>query len=155
MVDKTTAFLKEWAVRYIKNKDVISKKIVSVEESDSSFHVVKNDKEQKFFVIPFLKNADEVFKTIQSYEHSKAVVCFHTKENFDALVTHWKKFVGVGRNLTIYFVNPFSKTERVVIISPYTHDLISDTDSLKQGLKTMAEGVEFTTEEEVKKIVNS
>ena len=31
----------------------------------------------------------------------------------------------------------------------------SDEESLKLGLKTMSETVEFTTEDEVKKIVNS
>jgi len=154
-MEKEVKFLKEWSIRYIKNKDIMTRKIVSLTEHEGSFIVEKNDRLQKFFIIPFLKNVDEIVEKVKEYEHSKSVFCFHTKGNFDFLVNNWGYFVDLGRNFTINFVNPFSKLDRILSLSPYTHQLISDAESLKQGLKTMAENVEFTTEEEIKKIVSS
>ncbi len=155
MTDKETTFLKEWAVRYIKNRDAISKKIVSIEEFGDGFHVVRKDKEQRFFIEPFLKELHPLVEKIKGYQQNKALVCFHTRENLDILLKNWKTFVELGRNFTIFFVNPFSKTERVLSLSPSTHQLISDEDTLQQGVTTMSQEIEFTTEEEVKKILSS
>lgn len=155
MVDKEVKFLKEWAVRFVKNKDVIIKKITSIDEKDDEFAVVKGEKLQKYFIIPFLKDISTTTSKVDAYEHVKTIVCFHTKSNFDFLINNWGAFVDLGRNFTIYFVNPFSKLDKVLSLSPYTHELITDDSTLKQGLKTMSETVEFTTEEEVKKIINS
>jgi hypothetical protein len=155
MVDsKVLAFLKDWMMRYIKNKDIITKKIVSMNEFEDGFHVLKKDQEQKFFILPFLNDLVEL-EEIKKYEQNKAVVIFHTKENYDEFIKNWKKFVEIGRKFTVYFVNPFSKLERVLIISPYTHDLISDADSLERGLRTMSESVEYTTDAEIKRIIET
>ena len=154
-MEKEVKFLKEWAVRYVKSKDVIAKKITSIKEEDSEFVVSKNEKLQKYFIIPFLENIDELVSKVKDYEHAKTIVCFHTKNNFDFLIKNWGAFVDLGRNFTIYFANPFSKLDKVLSLSPYTHELITDDSSLKQGLKTMSETVEFTTEDEVKKIISS
>ncbi len=155
MVDKETTFLKNWAVRYIKNKDILLKKIVSVDEQDDEFTVKRKEQEQRFFVKPYLSEIDAILKEIKQHAENKALICFHTKGNFDILIKRWKDFVEIGRKFTIYFVNPFSKTERVLNLSPYTHQMIADDATLVQGLKTMAENVEFTTEDEIKKIINS
>ena len=154
-MEKETKFLKDWSVRYIKNKDIITRKIVSVNEQEDSFVIERKDKTQKLFVIPFLKNVEDIVDKVREYEHSKGIFCFHTRENFDFLIKNWGYFVDLGRNFTMNFVNPFSKLDRVLSLSPYTHYLISDAESLKEGLKTMAENVEFATEEEIKKIVSS
>lgn len=151
-MSKEIKFLKDWILRYIKNKDVIAKKINSIDEKDDYFVVVKADKIQKFFIDPFL---DLKLDEIKEYEHNKALVCFHTRDNYKKLVEEWEKFVEVGNNFTMFFVNPFSKTERVLILRPHTHNLISDEETLEVGLKTMSENVEFTTEEEIKKIISS
>lgn len=154
MVDNNPVkFLKEWIIRYLKNKDIITKKIVSIEEKEESFILTRADKKQEFFVEPFLNDLNNTLSKLKA-EH-KSLVCLHTKENFDTLLKEWKKFVDIGRNFMVYFVNPFSKTERVLVLSPHTHNMISDEDSLVMGLKTMAENVEYTTEEEVKKIISS
>ena len=154
-MEKEVKFLKEWSVRYIKNRDITTRKIVSVSEQDDNFIIERKDKTQKLFVIPFLKNPDEIVEKVKEFEHSKSIFCFHTRENFDFLVKNWGYFVDLGRYFTINFVNPFSKLDRVLSLCPYTHHLISDAESLKQGLKTMAENVEFATEDEIEKIVNS
>lgn len=154
-MEKEIKFLKEWIVRYLKNKDLLARKIVSIDEFENGFEVKRKDKEQKFLIAPNLSQFDKILNEINSFSKGKALVCFHTKQNFDVLISNWNKFVDIGREFTVYFVNPFSKTEKVLILNPYTHELISDESSLKQGLKTMAENVEFTNEDEIKKIINS
>ena len=155
MADKETKFLKEWAARYVKNKDIITRKITSLKENEGDFTVMRGESEHKYFIMPFLRDIKEIIGSAGKFGDEKTLVCFHTKENFDFLISNWNEFVGFGRNFLIYFINPFSKLERVLSICPYTHQLISDEESLKLGLKTMSETVEFTTEDEVKKIVNS
>lgn len=151
-MEKEVKFLKDWAVRYIKNKDIISKKITSFKENESDFIVERGEVQHKYFIVPFLKEIDE---HIKKFEHNKTMVCFHTKDNFNFLVENWGDFVELGRHFTVFFVNPFSKLDKVLSLCPYTHQLITDDETLKQGLKTMSETVEFTTEEEIKKIINS
>ena len=156
MIDiKEKVFLKDWILRYVKNKDLMMKKIISTNDTEHGFIVVKKDSEQQFFIIPSLKDLSSLTKEIKEYKHNKSVACFHTKENFDILIKQWSEYVELSRNFTIYFVNPFSKSDRVLSLSPYTHQLIADDESLVTGLKTMSETVEFTTEDEVKKIISS
>ena len=154
-MNREQIYLRDWTLRYIKNKDLILKKIVSTEELEDGFHLVKKDNEQRFFVEPFFTDVDATLKKVKAYEHNKALVFYHTKENYDALLKHWKNFVDVGRDFTLFIINPFSKTDRVLTLSPYTHNLIADPDSLDTGLKTMSGNVEFTTEKEIKKIISS
>lgn len=154
-MEKEVVFLRDWIVRYLKNKDLLARKIISIVEFEAGLDVKRKDKEQKFLVYPELDEIEKILEKIKEIKHGKAIVCFHTKQNFDILINNWKKFVDIGRDFNVYFVNPFSKTEKVLILSPYTHELISDESSLKQGLKTMAENVEFTNEESIKKIINS
>jgi hypothetical protein len=152
--DKETSFLKDWMLRYVKNKDIITRKITETKELDDGFVVVKKESRQQYIISPFLNNLS-ILEHIKSFEHNKALVCFHTKENYDTLLKNWKQFVDVGKNFTVFFVNPFSKTERILSISPYTHQMIADDDTIELGLKTMSETVEFTTPDEVKKIISS
>lgn len=155
MVDKETKFLREWAVRYIKNKDLVFRKITSVKEEEEDFTVFRGEKEHKFFIIPMIKEVSKIVEKIKIQNTQKSLVCFHTKDNFSSMIDNWKSFVELGREFTIYFANPFSKTDRVLILCPYTHQLITDDSSLKMGLKTMSDTVELTTEEEINKIINS
>ncbi|HME87319.1 MAG TPA: hypothetical protein VKE88_02810 [Candidatus Nanoarchaeia archaeon] len=155
MVDKVVSFLKEWAVRYVKNKDLITKKIMSVEEFDDSFKIIRKDKEQTCYIVPFVHSDAKGLERVKSQEHNKAIFCFHTKENYEHMIKNWKYYVGFGRLFAIYFCNPFSKTDKVIVLNPHTHELISDEESLVTGLKTMAENVEYTTEDEIKKIIGS
>ena len=151
-MEKEVKFLKDWAVRYIKNKDIISKKITSLTENEKDFIVERGEAKHKYFIVPFLNKIDE---EIRDYEYGKTLVCFHTRNNFNFLIENWGDFVELKRHFIIFFVNPFSKLDKILILCPYTHQLITDDETLKQGLKTMSETVEFTTEEEVKRIINS
>ena len=63
-------------------------------------------------------------------------------------MSNWKRLVDL-KFLNIYFVNPFSGSEKVWIINPYIHDRICDKSSLELGIESMAEMVEIIGLEEL------
>lgn len=99
-----------------------------------------------------MKDVVQVLKEA-SGEHP-TLVCFNTQENFDVVLKNWKNLVEL-KNFNIYFVNPFSKTDKIWIVFPSTHNLVADEASLELGLRTMFEQVTRTTEEEVRRIIGS
>lgn len=146
----------EWAKRYIENKDIIAKKIVSIEKTDLGLLVKYSDRELTVISAPFIKDVDALLQKIQNIPNYRTLVVLNSPENIDLVVKNWDRFVSLGAKFNIYFVNPFSKTEKIWIICPYTHNFIADTDSLALGLKTMSENVEYvTSEEEIRKIIES
>ena len=79
-------------------------------------------------------------------------ICLNSSENFSFLTKNWDKFTDL-KKLAVYFVNPFSKTEKKWIIHPYTHSKITEKSSLKQGLKSMFDTVETTSILEIESIL--
>ena len=151
-MDKIHSFLLEWAVNYVKNRDLLTKGIESVEKNKEGFLVNFKDKKQFFIVEPFIENIDEVMKKINEKEHFSLVV-FNTKENFEAVVGSWSRLIGF-KKLSIYFVNPFSQLDKKWIICPYTHHQVGSESSLELGLKTMFETVESLSKEELSKKIS-
>ena len=50
MADKVTDFLKEWCFHYLKNKDLILNKIITIDIKEDSLEVKYKDKEQVFLI---------------------------------------------------------------------------------------------------------
>ncbi len=138
--------LKEWAVNYLKHRDIILKTIVSINEEADKIIVEFRDKEQVFLVIPNLDKS--LIEDIKNKNLS--IISLNSKENLNFLTDNWKKLVKF-ENLKFFFVNPFSEPDKKWFISPYVHNKICDENSLKLGLKTMFETVESITEEEIMK----
>ncbi len=139
--------------RFVKNKDLILRRYESV-KADGEFikAKLKDGKEQVFFVEPFIDDIGKSLEKIKSYELCGLVV-YNTKENFDVLVDNWDKIVGFKRHFSMYFVNPFSKTEKSWTIYPATHSLIVDKSGLKASLKTLFSKVDETAKEELSKLL--
>jgi len=135
-------FLREWAVSYVKHRDILTKNIINIKEEQNKVIVKFKDKEQIFLIRP---TADD--SVIQGINKDKniGIVMLNSKENLDFLMNKWNKLIKFDK-LTIFFVNPFSELEKKWFISPYVHNKICDKDSLKLGLKTMFETVESITE---------
>ncbi|MBS3098378.1 hypothetical protein J4209_06310 [Candidatus Woesearchaeota archaeon] len=57
-MDKLHSFLVEWTINYVKNRDVIDRKIENIEEGKEGFDIVVRfkDKTQFFIVMPFIKD---------------------------------------------------------------------------------------------------
>jgi hypothetical protein len=54
---------------------------------------------------------------------------------------NWSKLITIPK-LSVYFVNPFSETDKRWIIFPYTHHQISEQESLSNGLRSLFESVD-------------
>ncbi len=149
MENKSHAFLLEWTVNFIKNKDIISRKIEKIKNGKDGFdlYVKYKDREQYFIIAPNIIDIDSIIKRINNNAYF-SLVTLNSKENFDAVLKSWSKMISF-KFLNIIFVNPFSGLDKKWIVFPYTHHKISDESSLENGLKTMFAMVEPIEEEQL------
>jgi len=142
--------LTEWIVDFIKNRDLIYRKVESIEIGKDGFdaYVKFKDKEQYILCYPTLDNVAEMLARINSEGHF-AIVTLNTEENFNSLVKNWGEFSRY-KKLSIYFVNPFSKLDKKWIIFPHTHNNICEQEALSKGIRTMFEMVEPLSEADIK-----
>jgi hypothetical protein len=149
-MDKLAEFLRDWAREFVKNKNLMTKSVVFIEDDGDGLVVEHRDREQRFIMLPFMNSCYEALKLLGGNpEMHLAVVTFNCGESFRAMLDNWKELVK-HRNFCIYFVNPFSQLDKRWIIYPHTHAKICDEDSLELGLKAMFDTVEKITEEEAK-----
>ena len=145
--DVIVKFLREWAVGYVKHRDILTKNIIDIKEEPDRVIVKFKDKEQVFLIRPTVD--DSLVEEIKKDENISIVV-LNSKENLNFLIKNWSKLIKFEK-ITIFFINPFSELDTKWFISPYVHDKICDKDSLKLGLKTMFETVESITEKDITK----
>lgn len=149
-MEKINEFLANWTENYIKNKDLILRRIEKLNNLKEKLEVKYKDRTQTYFIEPFLEEA--VFKKI-SKKHI-TIACLNTRENIEFIFRNWQKLVDFPQ-LSVFFINPFSKTEKIWILYPATHHRIADESSLKQGLLSLSEQVELTSKKEVETILLS
>jgi hypothetical protein len=149
METKSGSFLADWTVNFIKNKDIIAKKIQNIENGKNGFdlHVKYRDREQYFIIAPSISNIDSIIQKIDNNAHY-TIVTLNSKENFDSMLKSWHNLVSF-KFLSIIFVNPFSQLDKKWVIFPHTHHKICDESSLENGLKSMFGMVEPIGEEQL------
>ena len=149
MENKIHSFLDEWTINFIKNKDIVAKKIEQIENGKDGFdlYIKYKDREHYYIIVPNLVDIDSITQRINDKFHF-TIVTLNSKESFDALLKNWNKLVNF-KFLSIIFVNPFSEIDKKWIIVPYTHHKICDESSLQIGLKAMFETVEPIEEEQL------
>ncbi|MBN2421759.1 hypothetical protein JXB41_00910 [Candidatus Woesearchaeota archaeon] len=127
--------LLEWAVLYIKNKDLLSKKLVNLEVREKSVVCEFKDYKMSCFVEQDLAdiNLDKIRKG------NIIVVCLNKKANVKFLAENWSKFI-LNPLFKIIFSNPVINDKW--IICPYTHDKITEEAALKPGLISLFGSVE-------------
>ncbi len=152
-MEKEAAYLSQWFVRYMKNRDLAFRRIRSVREEPGRVVVEENSgKVTYYLVVPFVKDFLAALNSVdKNYEHL-GVVTYNTPEAFDSLISSWKRLVGFP-SLVIYFVNPFSKLDKKWVIRPRTHNLISDDESLRLGLKSLFSSVDPVDPRELARII--
>ena len=140
-------FLVKWTIDFIKNKDIIARKIENIENGKDGFdlYVKYRDREQYFIIVPVISSLDSILQRINGNFYF-SIVTLNSKENFQNILNGWNKLVQF-KFLNIIFVNPFSEIDKKWIIFPYTHNMISD-GSLKNGLKSLFEMVEPIEEQQ-------
>lgn len=149
MDTKAHSFLVEWTLNFMKNKDLLTKKIEKIENGKEGFdlYIKYKDREQYFIIAPTLKNLDSIIKMVDNKSYF-SVVTLNSQENFEIVVKNWEKLVDF-KFLNIIFVNPFSGMEKKWIIFPHTHHKICDESSLQTGLKSMFGMVEPIEEQQL------
>lgn len=142
MENKLRSFLGDWTIHYVKNKDIVSKKIEKIENGKEGFdlYVKYKGREQYFIIVSSINDIDAVLQKVNNNPYF-SIVTLNSKENFDILLKNWHKLINF-KFLSIIFVNPFSETDKKWIVFPYTHQKICDGYSLKNGLKSMFAMVE-------------
>jgi len=149
MADKAKDFLAEWIIGFVKNKDLMLRNLESIEKckDGSGVYAKFKDRERLFLIEPVIEDADELAGKLEEGKHY-GIVTFNTMKSFKEVAAGWDKFAKF-KDLTLYFVNPFSKTDKKWVVSPYVHNNICDKSTLERGLKAMFDMVEVLTEEEI------
>lgn len=126
--------LKEWTIHYIKQRDLVTRDLVSYkEEGDKVLCEYKEGRKNTYFCTENLElNQAKAVKE----DEPITFVCLCNEHNFKLLVDNWDLFK-LKRALTFIFLNP-DMAEKWVI-KPYVHAKIADPATLKQGLRTMYE----------------
>ncbi|MBW2972480.1 hypothetical protein KY359_05580 [Candidatus Woesearchaeota archaeon] len=147
---RPTEYLAEWFIRYTKNRDLIFKKISEIKQQENKIIVSQKDgKQVHYYVEPFPDDFPKLAEAMK--EEHKGLIIYNSKENFDNMIKSWKQLSAIP-NLTLYFVNPFSKIEKRWIINPNVHSKVSDAQSLKEGLNSMYIMVDPISKEEVEEL---
>src|SRR3989338_5567917 len=149
MENKSHFFLVEWTVNFVKNKDIVAKKIENIENGKNGFdlYVKYKDREQYFVIAPNIVDIDSIIQKMNN-EHYFSIVTLNSKENFEIVLKNWNRLIGF-KFLNIIFVNPFSELDKKWIVFPHTHHKICDESSLENGLKSMFGMVEPIEEEQL------
>ncbi len=153
-IEKLVPFLVDWVEKYIRNKDLVNRALKEMTHSGDEVDAKFEHKEQRFVIIPELDDTNAVLKRLsQAKDAHLTLVTLNSQSNLDVLLKYWHEFVDLGPKFSIFFVNPFSKTDKLWIICPYVHQRIADEASLALGLKAMFEIVEPMTAAEAARIV--
>lgn len=152
-MDNVDSFLTDWSIRFLKNKDSIKRDIVNIGKGKNGFDFTINYKDKiKYFIIaPVFDNS--IFNILKN-EKYLGIIALNNPANIRFVINEWKKLVDF-EFLNIYFINPFSSSDKVWTISPNIHDKICDKTSLELGLKSMAEMVEIISLEELSNKIKS
>lgn len=154
-MDKVIAFLSEWVFYYVKNRDLVERKLEKVEEYiNKSFVFAKfKDKSQVYFIVPEI---DDLGKTLAGIDAAKkdlgsdfsCLVLLNSVKNLKVVEDGWAR-LDKDPKFSVMFVNPFSLIDKKWVIFPYTHSRIIEASALKQGLKSLFDGVEPTSVDDV------
>ena len=137
-------YLKEWAIRYVKHRDLAVKKIAEIRSASFGFLIVNNDgTSTNCLVQPSLAAFNPAAAEIET---RAMLITLNNDWNIQAVYNVWDR-LAAKKDLLIVFVNPFSATEEKWVLKPYLHNKVCDRRSLLLGLRAMAELVEPANEE--------
>jgi hypothetical protein len=139
MYDKARKFMLEWAEQYYRSRDAFSKKILSIDNLDGKLVVNFKENKETILSVPDLEQTKEV-----AFEQNTSIVTLNNRKNIYCLHSNWQK-LSQNNSLKIYFINPFSTTDKKWIINPFVHSRICDESTLRTGLIAMFETVEPLT----------
>lgn len=128
--------LLDWAEDYFRHRDLILSQIESIVKEKDHLIIRQNDGiQKKVCVIDNLAG----LKTGNHVDINN-IFLPNTKENLKHLISNWSKF-SAKKNISFYFVNPNSVTDKLWIISPFIHSKICDESNVEKSLKTLFSSV--------------
>ncbi len=136
--------LKDWTLTYIKNRDILHRKISTVADKGDYFLVTNADESHVVIVVKdSINDFAALIVRLRELEklHSATkltLVVYNTEKNLNHLMLHWKELLTLA-TLTVIFVN--TATNEKWLISPYVHHKIADPESLELGLKSLFESI--------------
>lgn len=158
-MDKSDNYMFDWTFHFIKNKDVVARKIVNIEEyiNQKYIFVEYKDKRMVYYVVPAVEDFDKTWSELQEFKSKtnstdSCIVCLNNRENLDKFIEKWN-IVNKDPKFQIVFSNPFSTTDKRWIVIPYTHSMISEPSALKQGLKALFETVDPISEKTLLRMI--
>lgn len=146
MNERAHDLLVEWTMEFVRNRDLISKSIKSIEKGKEGFdiYVRYKDKEQRFIVAPAIRDFDPMLQKIKE-DTLLCIVTLNSVENLEMAIKNWENLARF-RNLSVMFVNPTSALDRKWTVVPHTHNKICSKGSLETGLRSMFSTVEPISE---------
>mgnify|MGYP000014626821 CR=1 FL=1 len=138
-MNDANSFLVDWSIRFFENKDSIKNEIVNIERNKDVFDFTINYKDKINYFIIVLSLENNIFDSLKT-DNYYGIITLNNPVNIRFVINEWKKLADF-KFLSIYFVNPFSGSEKVWTINPNIHDKVCDIASLELGLRTMAEMV--------------
>ncbi len=134
--------LKQWALLYVKHRDIAVKKIAGIKDTGYGFLMANSDGTTTSCIIAVsFKGIGNEFISAAAADKGILIVTLSNEENIRAVYSVWET-LAASQNLLIIFANPFSSLEEKWALRPYIHNRVCDRSSLLQGLKAMAELVE-------------
>lgn len=139
MPDAIVGTLREWALRFVQNKDLLTRKITSIDKDADGWDFVVNTTEGKRLVrvVPDLASLKDDLARI--HDEPVWVVTLNTRQNVDALVQLWPDLI-TRPKLAVVFVNPSSMDKWMLV--PHVHEKVTERKALKTGLMSMFSMVE-------------
>ena len=154
-MENVVAFLSEWVFYYVKNRDLVDRKLEKVEEYITKSYVFAKfkDKLQVYFIEPEISDLGKTLERVDAAKKElgcdfSCLVLLNSIKNLKAVQDGWSK-LDKDPKLSLLFVNPFSLLDKKWIIFPHTHSQIIEASALRQGLKSLFDGVESTSVDEI------
>lgn len=125
----------EWTIRYVKHKDLFSKKLIDYKILKNFIEFKFKHKEHVYYIYDELSS--QVLDLLK--DSWITFIVLNKQKNVQFLLDNWKNFSKFEK-LNIYFVNP--NTNQNWIIYPNTHEKITSEKSLKPGLMTLYNSIQ-------------
>ncbi len=122
--------LTEWTLTYVKNKDLLQRKLQNHTQKGGTLTFHYKDKVHDYVIQEILSDCAG-HKTNATF---LTFVCPSTPSNLDYILKNWKTLIQ-HKNLHFIFVN--LKNQDKWILHPATHHFIADEETLELGLKSM------------------
>jgi hypothetical protein len=136
--------LKDWYVNYIKNRDIIFRKIQGIEYEGKDNLVIVTFKDNSQETALIADNIESFSKLIENFEQDNKImiVTLNRRSTINILIKEWT-FLKEFKQLSIMFVNQDSMNEKRWIIKPHIHDRITESASLRLGIESIAMNVDI------------